>query len=195
MESRTHFRVRRPGNLTRVGRLVLASWALTLTLLSAAEITRHYLQMSSLLLGCSTGAVVGCITYYVVDGTTIRRLSVGLLGLISSTTVVIDVTGQFFVFDGFAHLTGMVGLILALCVLLHTILGADEPTTGIRYFFVGLVCVGVATTGLALEWVLGPGAVSGIARPQQGLLLFSGLGVLIVGLRVSDDADSAVPQD
>jgi hypothetical protein len=154
-----------------------------------------YLQISSLLLGCSTGALVGFTTYYIIDETTVQRLSIGLLGLVSSTTAVIDVTGQFFVLDGFAHVPGMVGMILALGVILHTISGNSEAVAGIRYFFVGLVCVGVAATGLALEWVLGPGAVRGIARPQGWLLLVSGLGVLTIGLRIWDEADSAVSRE
>jgi hypothetical protein len=175
--------------------VVLTSWTLTLAFVSAAEVIADYLQISSLLLGCSTGVLIGFTTYYIVDETTVQRLSIGLLGLVSSSTVVIDVTGQFFVFDGFARVPGMIGTILALGVILHTISGDSEAVVGIRYIFVGLVCLGVAATGLALEWVLGSGAVRGIARPQGWLLLVSGLAVLSVELSIWGDADSAVSRE
>lgn len=193
MEETTHFRARILENSMTLGRLLLASWATTLAFMSATLLITHYLQIPSSFFGLG-GVLFGCTTYYIVDGTNVRRLSVGVLGFIASTTIVIDITGQFFVLDGSAHVLAMFGMMLPLSVIFDAISVKNARITGIRYFFVGCFCIGVAAIGLYLEWVLGSEAIGTIAREQQALLLFSGLGVCIVGLRIWDVADSAVPE-
>lgn len=146
------------------------------------------------LIGFFVGMLFASLTFYVLDGTVVRRLAYGLLGLSACLTIVIDVSGQFYFLDGRAHLFGAAVLMAVVGVLLHPVPTKNELMASILYFFVGLGSVAVATIGLYLEWTLGYTAVGPIEPTGLGLVLICGVTVSVVGLRLWAETASAVPQ-
>lgn len=177
-----------------LGRIVLTSATVMLAYSYATIIIGHNVSAPPSFVGLSTGILFGTLTFYIVDGTKFRRLVFGLLGLIASLTIVIDVSGQFVVLDGSAHWLGAVGMMAVVGVILPKISAKNEPMTGILYFFVGLSCVAVAAIGLFLAWAVGDEALGGIEPAGLGLVLTGGLIVWVNGLRMWAEAASAVPR-
>lgn len=174
------------------GRLLFTAWVVTFTVVNAAVIITRHLHISSSVVGLSTGILLGCTTYYFVSWSRVWRVVVGALGFVASTTLVIDSTGLFFVFNGVAMWPGAVGTVLVLGVILHSISTNNDSVAAILYFYVGLSCIGIAVVGLTLAWAFQSGVIS---EGEMALQLLKGLSVSTIGIRIGDNVDSAVPRE
>lgn len=196
MEVNSRFGRRFPTDPMTLGRLLFVAWVFTFAVGNAASLINDvipYLHISSSVLGLSTGVLFGCTAYYLVDGTTVWRLSAGALGLIASAAMVMDLTGFVGVFDGTAMWLGAAGMTLVLSVILHdTIEPNTDSVTGRLYFYMGLICIGIAVLGLSLAWAPQTARAN---EAEMALLLPKGIGVLTIGIRIGDTVDSAVPHE
>jgi hypothetical protein len=172
---------------------VLAAITATLALTHGAPLVQHTVGASPTVVGATAGVSLGAVAAHTVDGTAARRLAVGVLGVVAGATLVVDVTGQFFVLDGTAHWFGTVGVIAVLGLVLTAVSDPDDPATGITYFYLGLGSVGVAAFGLYLVWTTTGASVGGVGVPGLALVLLGGLLVTGVGLRIWGGAADAVP--
>lgn len=167
--------------------LFFASSALTLAFQVATYIFERNVSASSALVGWSVGLLLGLIAYHLINGAPIRRMAFGILGVIASTVIVLDITGQFMILDGTAHWIGAGGIAIVIGAILASRIANDEYAAGVLYLFAGVACVAVATIGLYLEWTQGHEVVGSIAPSELGLVLFSGLVVWVIGMRTWDD--------